>query len=83
MGVLCFRFYDKNPNGEARMGRTRGEVMTQLPDGFTKSTSVHSYGPDLNTTVQLRGQMPYVARLVCVCVCVLWGGGGRNTSVHS
>lgn len=58
------RFYDKNPNGEARMGCTRGEIMTQLPDGFTKSTSVHSYGPDLNTTAQLRGQMPYVARSI-------------------
>ncbi|EDO43736.1 predicted protein [Nematostella vectensis] len=58
------KFYDMNPMGEARMGRTRGEVMVQLPDGFTKSTSVHEFGPVINTTVQLRELEPYQARSI-------------------
>ena len=51
-----------NPKGKARAGRTFGNVMDQLPDGFTKSTSVHSYGPDIDSTAQLRTLHPYVAR---------------------
>lgn len=44
------------------MGRTEGNVFTQLPNGFTKGTSVHTMGPDINTTAELRWQKPYVAR---------------------
>ena len=51
-----------NPRGEERMGRTNGNVMFQLPNGFTKGTSVHTPGPDINTTAELRWQKPYVAR---------------------
>ena len=51
-----------NPRGEDRMGRIDGNVMTQLPNGFTKGTSVHTLGPDINTTAELRWQRPYVAR---------------------
>ncbi|XP_071481212.1 stabilizer of axonemal microtubules 4-like [Diadema antillarum] len=58
------KFYDMNPKGKARAGRTFGGVMDQLPDGFTKSTSVHSYGPALDTTHQLRTLHPYVARSI-------------------
>lgn len=53
-----------NPRGEERMGRTDGNVMTQLPNGFTKGTSVHTQGPDINTTAELRWQKPYVARYI-------------------
>ena len=56
------RFYDKTPGGEARMGNTRGNVMEQVSNGFTKSTIVHDYGPHINTTEQLRKLHPYVAR---------------------
>ena len=59
---LRFRHYDMNPRGEERMGRTDGNVMLQLPNGFTKGTSVHTLGPDINTTTELRWQKPYVAR---------------------
>ncbi|XP_031556028.1 protein phosphatase 1 regulatory subunit 32-like [Actinia tenebrosa] len=58
------KLYNMNPAGDARMGHTRGNLQTQLPDGFTKSTSVHKFGPDINTTVQLRGQKPYQARSI-------------------
>ncbi|XP_071941327.1 stabilizer of axonemal microtubules 4-like [Antedon mediterranea] len=58
------RFYDMNPKGKARAGRTFGAVMDQLPNGFTKSTAVHSYGPGLDTTGQLRNLDPYVARSI-------------------
>lgn len=51
-----------NPHGEERMGRTAGNVMLQLSNGFTKGTSVHTLGPDINTTAELRWQKPYVAR---------------------
>ena len=44
------------------MGHTRGHVQTQLPDGFTKSTSVHQFGPEVDSTVILREQKPYQAR---------------------
>lgn len=51
-----------NPHGNARKGHTLGHVQIQLPDGFTKSTNVHRFGPDINTTVQLRELRPYQAR---------------------
>ena len=56
------RHYNMNPRGDDRMGRTEGNVFTQLPNGFTKGTSVHTMGPDINTTAELRWQKPYVAR---------------------
>ena len=51
-----------NPKGKARAGRTFGAVMDRLPDGFTKSTAVHAFGPALDTTTQLHNLHPYVAR---------------------
>ena len=62
------RHYDMNPKGKARAGRTFGHVMAQMPDGFTKSTAVHAFGPAIDTTAQLRNLHPYVARLVVVCI---------------
>ncbi|XP_038073706.1 protein phosphatase 1 regulatory subunit 32-like [Patiria miniata] len=58
------KFYNMNPKGKARAGRTFGNVMDQLPDGFTKSTAVHSFGPELDSTAQLRQLHPYVARSI-------------------
>ncbi|XP_070541928.1 stabilizer of axonemal microtubules 4-like [Ptychodera flava] len=58
------RFWDMNPKGKARAGRTFGNVKDKLPDGFTRSTAVHSYGPELDTTGQLRNLHPYVARSI-------------------
>ncbi|XP_072045830.1 stabilizer of axonemal microtubules 4-like [Amphiura filiformis] len=58
------KHYDMNPKGKARAGRTFGAVMAQLPDGFTKSTAVHAFGPALDTTAQLRNLHPYVARSI-------------------
>lgn len=58
------RFYDMNPKGKARAGRTFGNIHDQLPDGFTKSTAVHAFGPELDTTEQLRKLHPYVARSI-------------------
>ena len=43
-------------------GHCRGGVQDQKPDGFTKSTAVHSYGQEVNTTQTLRNLQPYVAR---------------------
>ena len=51
-----------NPRGEDRLGTTDGNVMIQLPNGFTKGTSVHTLGPDVNTTAELRWHKPYVSR---------------------
>lgn len=53
---------DPTPVGKDREGHTRGEIQRQKPDGFTKSTSVHSYGQDIHTTDTLRRLEPYVAR---------------------
>ena len=46
------------------MGNTKGNVMEQADNGFTKSIAVHDFGPGLNTTEQLRRLDPYVARYV-------------------
>ena len=46
------------------MGNTKGNVMEQADNGFTKSIAVHDFGPELNTTEQLRRLDPYVARYV-------------------
>ncbi|KAI8487067.1 PREDICTED: protein phosphatase 1 regulatory subunit 32-like [Branchiostoma belcheri] len=58
------RFHDKNPEGIDREGHTWGGLQEQLPDGFTKSTAVHSYGPAIHTTDTLRRLHPYVARSI-------------------
>lgn len=58
------KHYDMNPKGKARAGRTFGHVMAQMPDGFTKSTAVHAFGPAIDTTAQLRNLHPYVARSI-------------------
>lgn len=58
------KHYDMNPRGDDRKGRTEGNVFTQLPNGFTKGTSVHSFGPEIDTTAELRWQKPYVARSI-------------------
>ncbi|XP_060065144.1 protein phosphatase 1 regulatory subunit 32-like [Ylistrum balloti] len=55
---------DPNPQGIDRAGHTRGGVQQQKPDGFTKSTAVHAYGNDLDTTATLRRLEPYVARSI-------------------
>ena len=62
-----------NPRGDDRMGRTEGNVFTQLPNGFTKGTSVHTMGPDINSTAELRWQKPYVARYDNHIHCSLLG----------
>jgi protein phosphatase 1 regulatory subunit 32 len=61
--LYYFRFGpDPTPVGKDREGHTRGEVQQQKPDGFTKSTSVHSYGQDIDATGTLKRLEPYVAR---------------------
>lgn len=55
---------DPTPVGKDREGHTRGEVQHQKPDGFTKSTSVHSYGQDIDATGTLKRLEPYVARSI-------------------
>ena len=52
--------------GRDREGHCKGGVQDQKPDGFTKSTAVHAYGTEVNTTETLRRLQPYVARLVHV-----------------
>ena len=61
---MCFhsRFYDKTPMGKDREGHCKGGVQYQKPDGFTKSTAVHAYGTEVDTTDTLRRLQPYVAR---------------------
>ena len=57
-----FRFQDKVPKGLDRHGNTWGGVQPQLPDGYTKSTQVHDFAPDTNSTATLRRLEPYVGR---------------------
>ncbi|XP_074662941.1 stabilizer of axonemal microtubules 4-like [Tubulanus polymorphus] len=58
------RYWDKNPHGKEREGHCRGGVQKLLPDGFTKSTKVHSLGDEVNSTETLRNLEPYVARSI-------------------
>ncbi|KAL5010449.1 hypothetical protein ScPMuIL_012754 [Solemya velum] len=58
------RFQDVTDFGKDREGHCRGGLQRQKPDGFTKSTAVHSYGNDLNTTATLRCLEPYVSRSI-------------------
>ncbi|PVD28154.1 hypothetical protein C0Q70_10739 [Pomacea canaliculata] len=58
------RFQDENPKGRDRLGHTRGAVQRQKSDGYTMSTRTHSFGPDINTTRELRSLEPYVARSI-------------------
>lgn len=50
--------------GKDREGHCRGGVQDQKKDGFTKSTAVHSLGPEVDTTETLKRLHPYVARFV-------------------
>jgi protein phosphatase 1 regulatory subunit 32 len=56
------RFTDRTPQGIERMGHTWGGVQPQKSDGFTRSTGVHNYGPNYNSTSVMRNLEPYVAR---------------------
>ncbi|CAH1799400.1 unnamed protein product [Owenia fusiformis] len=58
------KYYDITPKGKDREGYVVGGIQPQLPDGFTKSTKVATYGPDVETTATLRRLHPYVARSV-------------------
>lgn len=58
------RFRDRTEVGLNREGHCRGGVQDQKPDGFTKSTSVHSYGPEIQSTETLKRLHPYVARSI-------------------
>ena len=71
-----YRFNDRTERGVDREGHCRGGVQTQKRDGFTKSTSVHAYGPDFDTTQTIKRLEPYVARLVqCFfCLCLRYIG---------
>jgi len=59
------RFQDRTPQGNDREGHVWGGVMKPREDGFTRSTSLHSHGPEINTTTTLRNIEPYVARYCC------------------
>lgn len=58
------RFLDRTPGGIDREGHTWGGTQPQKPDGFTKSTNLHSHGAEVNSTGTLRGLEPYVARSI-------------------
>ncbi|XP_052807278.1 protein phosphatase 1 regulatory subunit 32-like isoform X2 [Mya arenaria] len=58
------RFMDRTEQGKDREGHCRGGLQDQKPDGFTKSTAVHSYGPELDTTHTIRRLEPYVSRSI-------------------
>lgn len=60
--VITRRFKDPTLVGKEREGFVQGGVDPMQPDGFTKSTAVHNFGPDVNTTQTLRNLAPYVAR---------------------
>ena len=59
---------DRTEKGIDREGHCRGGVQTHKPDGFTKSTAVHSYGPEIDTTETIRRLEPYVSRYYNKCV---------------
>ena len=48
--------------GKEREGFVQGGVDPMKPDGFTKSTSVHKFGEEVNSTARLRSLAPYVGR---------------------
>lgn len=56
------RYLDRTPIGLDREGHTWGNVQRQLPDGFTRSTDTHSYGPVANINGQLLTVNPYVGK---------------------
>lgn len=56
------KFIDRTPVGKAREGHTWGDVQEQWNDGFTKSTSVHKFGADINTSDMIHNRPPYQAR---------------------
>lgn len=56
------RFQDPTPMGKEREGFVQGGLEKMKDDGFTKSTAVHQFGPDINSTDTIRRLAPYVAR---------------------
>lgn len=58
------RFRDRTEMGLDREGHCRGGVQDQKPDGFTKSTTVHSLGTEYDSTETIRRLQPYVARSI-------------------
>lgn len=58
------KFLDRNPEGKDREGHTWGSVQRQKADGFTKSSRVHDFAEDRNSTAILRNLEPYVARSI-------------------
>ncbi|XP_070191414.1 stabilizer of axonemal microtubules 4-like isoform X2 [Littorina saxatilis] len=58
------RFEDSTPHGLNRAGHTRGAIQRQKTDGFTMSTRVHDFGPDIDNTQTLRTMEPYQARSI-------------------
>lgn len=57
-----YRFTDPTPGGKAREGFVQGGVEVMKDDGFTKSTAVHQFGPEIDSTATLRRLAPYVSR---------------------
>ena len=53
---------DRTDRGRDREGHCGGGLQDQKRDGFTKSTAVHSYGPEINSTQTIRRLEPYVSR---------------------
>ena len=64
LALFIRRYFDKTPKHEQRMGNVKGNVMERLENGFTKSTTVHKLGPDLDPKEEIRRLQPYVARFV-------------------
>lgn len=60
------RFIDRTAVGKDREGHCRGGVLDPRPDGFTRSTTVHNFGPEINATSNMHNLEPYVARSIKV-----------------
>jgi protein phosphatase 1 regulatory subunit 32 len=58
------RFLDRTPQGNDRQGHVWGGIMIPREDGFTRSTTMHNHGPQINTSETLRRLEPYVARSI-------------------
>jgi len=58
------RFSDKTPKGEQRMGNVKGNVFERLDNGFTKSTFIDKFGPELKPKEEIQKLEPYVARSI-------------------
>lgn len=56
------RFVDPTPVAKEREGFVQGGVEKMKEDGFTKSTSVHQFGTQVDSTATIRRLAPYVSR---------------------